>query len=119
MCAPTSAAKPLIEMPADTLRPAVGLTLDKHIAVTVMSVSSIIETPPPTTTTTKKTSPRPLPSCRALRLKTGTDLVKKQEVMKSGLEQPNRASFFPLSDPQHSMTPLLHGPTSPLPLNQR
>lgn len=47
-------------------------------------------------THTQKTPPRPLPSCLALSLKTGTDLVKKQEVMKTGLEQPNQVFFPPI-----------------------
>lgn len=39
---------------------------------------------------------RPLPSCLTPRLKTGTDLVKKQEVMKRGLGRANR--IFPYPD---------------------
>lgn len=69
----------------------------------VMSVMSI--TPPhhPLTTTAP---PRPLPSCLAQRLKTGTDPVKKQEVMKSGLAQTYQSFSFPPHQPQNSTTPL-------------
>lgn len=43
--------------------------------------------------TVRKKPPRPLPSCLDPKLKTGTDLVKKQEVMKSSLGQP-KLDFF-------------------------
>lgn len=59
--------------------------------------------------------PRPLPSCLAQRLKTGTDLVKKQEVMKSGLAQPYQSFSFPPHQPQNSTTPLPTHRTPPLP----
>lgn len=84
MSAPTSSAGWYLQGSSWT-----GPELPQHSAACWESCVSIIlfffETPPPPNAPLK-TSPRPLPSCRALRPKTGTDLVKKQEVMKSGLE---------------------------------
>lgn len=74
-----------------------------HLTQAVNHHSRLVGKAGDAATSISETSPRPLPSCLAPRLKTGTDLVKKQEVMKSGLGQPNRV--FSPSDPQNSSTP--------------